>query len=498
MKRFLALLFSLVASAALAQNVQCPTRPAGDNTNACASTAFVLNQIASGSGLVNSITNADGTLTIAPTTGAAIASLNLTHANTWTALQTFNGGIAGTSATTASLNLVGTQALSGNGPFISGVYGPVQVPASTSSAMALSSFFTTSGDRGQTAYTGLFNQTTTSAGQGGNWYGFTSLSTMSGTWTPAASGISGAIGIQGGAVSSRGGFTFGGNTYCTTQTVAATECIGFEIDTNNTVNGTTDKIGMQVVDISTSTGTTTGISTAFLAGAQSGANLFNNGLNISAGNGVFPIKTTGTAILVTGGTVTHGLDMTGLTCSTDCIKVPANVFIGGQIGTFQLAVSRADSTLAVFAGTTKAVRIVNTATLTTLDGVDNTGTGSFQPLGINGSTVEVQVSGTRIALFNAAAHLSYVGGVAPTLTAGCNGAGSVVSGNDVSGTITGQTAAATTCTLTFGTAYGAAPNCVAMGQSSPLTGAATPATGTLVVSFASTANYKFSYYCPGA
>jgi hypothetical protein len=94
-------------------------------------------------------------------------------------------------------------------------------------------------------------------------------------------------------------------------------------------------------------------------------------------------------------------------------------------------------------------------------------------------------------------HLSLSSSATPSLTAGCNGAGSSVSGSDISGTITGQTAAATTCTLTFGTAYGAAPNCVAMGISSPLTGAATPATGTLVVNFASTANYKFSYFCPG-
>lgn len=89
-------------------------------------------------------------------------------------------------------------------------------------------------------------------------------------------------------------------------------------------------------------------------------------------------------------------------------------------------------------------------------------------------------------------------GTAPTLTAGCNGAGSVVSGNNVSGTITGQTTAATTCTLTFANSgFASAPNCVAMGQSSPLTGVATPGTTTLVVNFASTANYKWSYICPG-
>jgi hypothetical protein len=100
MKRFLLGLFlSLSASAALAQgcgptNPNCvvPTRPVGDSTNAAASTAFVQNQIAAGTTLVNSITNADGTLTISPTTGSVVASLALTHANTWTALQTFNAG----------------------------------------------------------------------------------------------------------------------------------------------------------------------------------------------------------------------------------------------------------------------------------------------------------------------------------------------------------------------------------------------------------------------
>jgi len=42
---------------------------------------------------VSSITNADGTLTISPTTGDVVASLNLGNANTWTALQTFSSGI---------------------------------------------------------------------------------------------------------------------------------------------------------------------------------------------------------------------------------------------------------------------------------------------------------------------------------------------------------------------------------------------------------------------
>jgi len=42
-----------------------------------------------GAGLVNSVSNSDGTLTISPTTGAVVASLALGHANIWIGVQTF-------------------------------------------------------------------------------------------------------------------------------------------------------------------------------------------------------------------------------------------------------------------------------------------------------------------------------------------------------------------------------------------------------------------------
>ena len=41
--------------------------------------------------LVNSISNSDGSLTISPTTGSVVGSLNIAHSNTWTALQSFAG-----------------------------------------------------------------------------------------------------------------------------------------------------------------------------------------------------------------------------------------------------------------------------------------------------------------------------------------------------------------------------------------------------------------------
>src|SRR5258708_30908670 len=40
-------------------------------------------------GIPSTVSNSDNTLTISPTTGNVVASLNLGHANTWTATQTF-------------------------------------------------------------------------------------------------------------------------------------------------------------------------------------------------------------------------------------------------------------------------------------------------------------------------------------------------------------------------------------------------------------------------
>lgn len=44
----------------------------------------------SGGAAVSGVTNSDGTLTISPTTGAVVASIALSHANTWSGAQSFN------------------------------------------------------------------------------------------------------------------------------------------------------------------------------------------------------------------------------------------------------------------------------------------------------------------------------------------------------------------------------------------------------------------------
>lgn len=89
---------------------------------------------AGGGGAVNLVSNADGTLTIAPTTGNVVASLALGHANSWSALQTFGAG-ASASALTLSGVTGSTQCLHAN---TSGVVSGTAVDCGTGSVSSVS------------------------------------------------------------------------------------------------------------------------------------------------------------------------------------------------------------------------------------------------------------------------------------------------------------------------------------------------------------------------
>lgn len=98
-------------------------------------------------------------------------------------------------------------------------------------------------------------------------------------------------------------------------------------------------------------------------------------------------------------------------------------------------------------------------------------------------------------------HLSIKGGTAPTLTAGCNGAGSSVAAtsNDTRGNFTSQSSAATTCTLHFNVAFGTAPFCHCWDANSSTTpvgcSVGTVNTTDAVFDFASTASRVWGYEC---
>jgi hypothetical protein len=86
----------------------------GTVTNALYNSSGVLywngTALATAGGGVTSVSNSDGTLTISPTTGAVVASLNLGHADTWTAAQTI---AAAGAASTPAFDLTGAPYTAG-------------------------------------------------------------------------------------------------------------------------------------------------------------------------------------------------------------------------------------------------------------------------------------------------------------------------------------------------------------------------------------------------
>lgn len=92
-------------------------------------------KVSAGSG-ADSVSNSDGTLTISPTTGSVVAGLNLAHANTWSAKQTFAGHIVVDGYEIHPANATSGQALVYNGSFYvpqtvsgGGATGPRIIPA---------------------------------------------------------------------------------------------------------------------------------------------------------------------------------------------------------------------------------------------------------------------------------------------------------------------------------------------------------------------------------
>lgn len=104
-----------------------------------------------GGGAVSSVSNSDSTLTISPTTGAVIASLNLSHANTWVAAQTFGTANATLFSGPLTGNVTGnvsgsagsfTGSLSGD---VTGTQSATAISASTVTGKAITGFVSGAG-----------------------------------------------------------------------------------------------------------------------------------------------------------------------------------------------------------------------------------------------------------------------------------------------------------------------------------------------------------------
>lgn len=182
-------------------------------------------------GGVTSISNSDGTLTISPTTGAVIASINLAHANAWAGQQTFVAPILGTPASVTLTNATGL-------PISTGVSG-----LGTGVATALGN---TAGGAGGFALVGTTPPTGTAGGSLKGTYPNPSLADVNAIATSLAIGGatigSNALAVTGTALIT-GQTTFTGNTIYSLDNLydigasAATRPRNLFVATNGTFGG---------------------------------------------------------------------------------------------------------------------------------------------------------------------------------------------------------------------------------------------------------------------
>ena len=107
-----------------------------------------------------------------------------------------------------------------------------------------------------------------------------------------------------------------------------------------------------------------------------------------------------TTALTVGGSATITGD---LTVDTSTLKVDSTnnrVGIGTASPSVQLHLAGTDTTNVLFAGVTKGIRFVQSASTSLITGVDNTGAASYQPLSIGGSALDFSLSGTTAMTLN--------------------------------------------------------------------------------------------------
>jgi hypothetical protein len=104
---------TLSAGAALTGTEQIPMFQTANP--AVTTTPNALKTFVTTSGVVTSITNSDGSLTISPTSGASVASLALGHANTWSGVQSFTNGDLSLLGATSGNTLLEATAVAGAG-----------------------------------------------------------------------------------------------------------------------------------------------------------------------------------------------------------------------------------------------------------------------------------------------------------------------------------------------------------------------------------------------
>jgi hypothetical protein len=228
-----------------------------------------------------------------------------------------------------------------------------------------------------------------------------------------------AVSADGGGVGTEKGAIFGINPIATLSASAThmATLVGGEVDISAAAGSSVlDKYGWSIIQLSTDAVAGSRNDAALFFGDQSGAVGWGTLIQVGDGLNASPLKTAGAILAIKGApTIANGIDLSGAGSITGSafksnlfsVDGSGNTKIGNPASGFTFAVQHADSsTTALFAGNTKGVRIGNNAFNSIIEGVDNTGAISFQPLALNGSSLLFQTSGSQVGQFAASGGFS--------------------------------------------------------------------------------------------
>jgi hypothetical protein len=236
-----------------------------------------------------------------------------------------------------------------------------------------------------------------------------------------------AISNDGGGTGTEKGSIFGINPIATLSASAThmVECSGGEVDMSAAPGSSVlNKYGWKVTQLSTDKVQGSVNDAALFFGNQSGAVGWGTLIQVGDGINANPLTTSGAIMKLLGApTIANGIDLSGAgTISGFAFKSPgfsvdgsgvvrpSGVNIGSAAASFGVSLKFADNSSGqvLIAGNNTAIRMwTSTAPLAAhIEGVDQTGTGSFQQLQINGSTLIFQTGGVTVGQFAASGGFS--------------------------------------------------------------------------------------------
>jgi hypothetical protein len=237
-----------------------------------------------------------------------------------------------------------------------------------------------------------------------------------------------AISNDGGGTGTEKGSIFGINPVATLSASAThmAECSGGEVDLSAALGSSVlNKYGWKVTQLSTDKVQGSVNDAALFFGNQSGAVGWGALIQVGDGINANPLTTSGTIMKLLGSpTVANGIDLSGAaTISGFAFKAPgfsvdgsgvlrpSGINIGSAAASFGVSLKFADNSSGqvLIAGATRGVRIwtdSGASAASHIEGVDQTGTASFQPLQINGSTLIFQTGSTTAGQFAASGGFS--------------------------------------------------------------------------------------------